>query len=96
MTDPYDAAAHRTRILCQARGDTIAGLRETLRLVMIVMALREFTPFARPMGEAGRPIEGDPYVRRLAPPRRPPPGPVPGQRLPRVEELRVRPSGRRR
>lgn len=82
-------AARRTTLLCQARGDTIAGLRETLRLVVAVMALREHCPFARPMGERGRPIEATPsYLQRpiprrapLPPPRRPPhPVAIPAQR----------------
>lgn len=77
MTDRYDEVTNRTRVLCEARGDTIAGLRETLRLVMIVMALRDHTPFARPMGEAGRPIEGNPYVPRPTRPMIPRPRPAP-------------------
>lgn len=95
MTDELEKAQHRTQLLCDARGDTIAGLRETLRLLMIVLALRDFSPYARPMGEPGRPIEADPYVPRPALERRPP-GPVPGQRLPRAEEFRVMPVRRRR
>lgn len=82
-------ALHRAQGLMDARpGATLEDLRELLRMVVIVMALREFTPFARPMGDRGRPLDiaPDPYLPRPALVR----ARIPGPRRPRPEELRLR------
>lgn len=85
-------ALNRAQAVLDARSDaTIDDLRELLRLTSIVMALRPFTPFARPMGDRGRALdlEPDPYLSRPALQRRNPVR-VPAPRLPRPEELRLR------
>lgn len=91
-TDMETAVAlNRAQGLMDSRPDaTIDDLRELLRLVVIVMALRDFTPFARPMGERGRAldIEPDPYLPRPALQR--PRLDVPRPRRPRPEEFRLR------
>lgn len=59
-----------------------AELLDWQRQLALVFLLREFSPFARPFGERGRPIEPPPSYLQPSIPR---PRPVP-----RIEELRVR------
>jgi len=67
----------RARLLADARADSIAGHRETIRLLTIVLALAPFTQAtSAPNGWPGRPIEPTPpHLRATIPrPRRPEPG----------------------
>ncbi|ALE77654.1 hypothetical protein WY02_03420 [Pseudonocardia sp. AL041005-10] len=95
MNDTSDidtaVALNRAQALLYARPHTtIDDLRELLRLTVIVMALRPFTPFARPMGDRGRPLDiaPDPYLPRPALQRRR--IRVPAPRVPRPDEMRLR------
>ncbi|MBN9791308.1 hypothetical protein DMP17_22255 [Pseudonocardia sp. TMWB2A] len=68
------------------RGESIAAQRETFRQTVLVLALRDLCPFARPLGERGRefdpknwPIPAAPRVR------------IPAQRAAPMAETRRQP-----
>lgn len=68
------------------RGESIAAQRETFRQTVTVLALREFCPFARPMGERGREFDPANWPIRPAPRVR-----IPAQRPPPLAETRRQP-----